>query len=278
MTRPLGGAVGRIAAASLLIVTGASAMAAEAPRLPHPRPPLQRDAASPDAQTARLPRPRPFPRPPQRLASVEPGAPGLSGPPPAAEPEDVACLKRLSALGVRFVEEPPIATDTACAVWHPLRVTALGSGVAITPDATFNCRMAEALALWTRDVLVPSAREMLGAVPTAIVHDSTYVCRTRNNVPGAKISEHAHANAVDIAAIELQGRGRFEIRNRPLDDPEGKFQAAIRKGSCATFTTVLGPRSNAAHATHFHFDMAERRGGYRLCDLAPRVAEGSEAP
>jgi len=247
--------------------------------IPAATPPALPSMGLPLGLPARLPRPRPM-APPQRLASVDARSAETPAPsaPLATEPEDTACLARLKALGVAFTREPAIEPDGTCSVPHPLKVTALGSGVAITPEATFNCRTAEALALWVRDVLVPDARRLLGAVPTGIVHDSTYVCRTRNNEPGAKLSEHAHANAVDVASIGLAGRATFEIGNWPPSEPEGRFQAAIRKGSCATFTTVLGPRSNASHATHLHFDMAQRRGGYRLCDMAPVDVAGSKKP
>ncbi|HSP26863.1 MAG TPA: extensin family protein, partial [Saliniramus sp.] len=46
------------------------------------------------------------------------------------------------------------------------------------------------------------------------------------------------------------------------DDTE-RFQAAIRGGACAFFTTVLGPMTNASHANQLHFDIAELRGGFR---------------
>lgn len=232
---------------------------------------------------ARLPHPRPD-HPSELLALAPPGAPAGEPPPvpPLAprvpEPEDAACLARLDALGVTYVKEAPINPDGECFVDHPLTVTSVGSGVAITPDATLNCRTAEALALWTRDVLVPAARDILGATPTSIAHGSTYVCRTRGNDPDAKLSEHAHANAVDISSIAFAEREPFNVADRDMASLEGQFQVTVRGGSCDYFTTVLGPRSNADHATHFHFDMAERRGGYRLCDLADTNFVGPVEP
>lgn len=227
-------------------------------------------------QVARLPRARPEPSR-HVLAMVAPSAP-VEVATSVMQPEDTACLARLAALGVRYTKQEPIEPFGQCSVQHPLNVTSLGSGVAIAPEATLNCRTAEQLALWARDVLVPEAREMLGATPTKVVHASTYVCRTRNNEPDAKLSEHAHANAVDIRAIAFAQRAPLDIADRDRTSADGAFQAAIRVGSCANFTTVLGPRSNAAHATHFHFDMAERRGGYRLCDLGETNIAGGEEP
>jgi hypothetical protein len=173
---------------------------------------------------------------------------------------------------VSFAEELSIDPLGDCSVAHPLNVTSLGSGVAIGPEAIMTCRVAEQLALWVKESLAPTSQSLLGEAPAEIRHSSTYVCRPRNNVAGAKISEHAHANAVDIAAINFGNREAVSFGvNRP-ESIEQKFEDKIRADACRYFTTVLGPGSDPAHALHFHFDMAWRRGGYRLCELgAPSV-------
>ncbi|MDQ3560036.1 MAG: extensin family protein [Pseudomonadota bacterium] len=185
-----------------------------------------------------------------------------------------ACLERLSALGVVFQEIDPIDPGGVCPVAAPLEVTSLGSGVAITPKAILSCRAAEAFALWTRDAVIPAARTHLDSVPTEIAQASSYVCRSRNNEAGAKLSEHAKANAVDIGSIGFASRPPHNVQTHASDEPEGRFDAAIREGACKVFTTVLGPGSDAAHATHLHLDMAERSGGYRLCELGETNTAG----
>ena len=35
--------------------------------------------------------------------------------------------------------------------------------------------------------------------------------------------------------------------------------------ACSYFTTVLGPGYDRAHKDHFHFDLMERRNGYKAC-------------
>ncbi|MGR3491611.1 MAG: extensin family protein [Shimia sp.] len=37
------------------------------------------------------------------------------------------------------------------------------------------------------------------------------------------------------------------------------------RGGCLSSPTVLGPGTDAALADHFHFDVKQRRGGYRIC-------------
>ncbi len=291
----------RAALALASLATGAifswAALAEDAPRLPRPRPAIEppaavsewaADAAShfagadvPKAdqtataaieELAPLPRPRPK-RPAATLAMVAPEEQG--GPPvpelaPAAGESDAeftACVGDLRTLGVDFEIAEPIDDAAGCMVPHPLKVTGLGSGVAIGPETLLNCAMTRALAEWVRDVVVPAGARTLRTVPDSIRQDSAYVCRNRYNDPSAKISEHARANAIDIAEIGFAGRDGIGVGRNAAGSPEADFEAAIRAGSCRYFTTVLGPGSNAAHATHFHFDLAERRGGYRLCEL-----------
>ena len=251
------------------------------PRLPRTRP---ADAAAtglaalaPDVEEPAAPAVPPDAVDP--APAVAPDAAAAPPPPVESEAEVAACLQRLSGLGVVFQKIDPIDPGGPCPVPAPLEVTSLGLGVAVTPKAVMNCRTAEALALWMRESVIPAARTHLNATPTEVTQASTYVCRSRNNEPGAKMSEHASANAVDIGSIGFAGRPPHSVETRPSEDPEGRFAAAIREGSCEYFTTVLGPGSDAAHATHFHFDMAVRNGGYRLCDLGtPETAERAPAP
>jgi hypothetical protein len=212
------------------------------------------------------PLPRPRPNNGHELAlmmppSVAPVSPSLIA------PEDAGCIDRIRALGVEFTEEPPMDVGGNCSVPHPLKVTNLGSGIAVGPETILNCAETESLALWVKDVVVPSATKLLGSAPNRITQDSAYVCRTRYNDPQQKISEHAHANALDVASFSFADRDPVSIGGTKSGSPEAKFEAEIRKGACDHFTTVLGPGSNAAHATHFHLDMQFRRGGYRLCEL-----------
>ncbi len=290
--------------AVLAIATAAGAAWAagdSAPRLPRPRP-----ATTPPAETvdwangaetrfqdailavdglARLPRPRPAE--PAALATVAPQAetpeseqaPNITpGSAPRREESDAdlaACLVKLRALGVAFETMVPI--DGACGVPHPLNVTTLGAGVAISPETVLNCATTHALAEWVQDVVEPASTRTLGSRLKGIRQDSAFVCRNRNNDPNAKISEHAYANAIDVAAFEFADRNDVGIGTNEAGSAEADFETAIRAGACRYFTTVLGPGSNAAHATHFHFDLAERKGGYRLCELgAPKIVRGPE--
>ena len=93
------------------------------------------------------------------------------------------------------------------------------------------------------------------------------------------LSEHGYANALDIRGVRLAD-GRFvQLTDRHVRQG---FPRGLRKDACARFTTVLGPGSDGHHEEHIHVDLAERRGGYRLCqwdvlDPAPGRAAAASA-
>lgn len=189
-----------------------------------------------------------------------------------------ACEASLNRIGVTFKRISPISDGDGCNVPVPLEVSRLSDAIALKPSGTMNCSTALALANWVDDTLLPAAeRSFPGRSLVAIRQSSTYVCRPRNNQPGAKLSEHATANAVDIAGFEFADGEYHEVRIRQrTGSVEEAFQKAVRFGACIHFTTVLGPLSDINHADHFHLDLAQRRGGYRLCRFPEIVREVSE--
>jgi hypothetical protein len=133
--------------------------------------------------------------------------------------------------------------------------------VAVEPPAKMRCEMADAIIDFVREDLAPAAAAM-GSPLSAIENHDSYDCRGRNRIIGAKLSEHGHANALDISSIRLKD-GRVV---RPSDAGASlAFRTAMKAGVCNRFTTVLGPGSDGYHEDHIHMDRAERRGGYRMC-------------
>jgi hypothetical protein len=167
-------------------------------------------------------------------------------------------------LGVRF-EPVPAIVDGLCGTPHPLRVSHLPDGFEVAPPATLACPVAEALSRWIKEVVAVEAGRHLETQPTRVAIGTSYECRNRNRQATGKLSEHAFANAVDISGFEFKGRKAVQIGDHPAETPEALFQAAIRTQACAYFTTVLGPGSDAAHATHLHLDLRARGNGFRIC-------------
>ena len=176
--------------------------------------------------------------------------------------DEVDCRKQLKRLGVKFRELDPIDEGGACRIDHPIEVSALSGGIEIKPAVTLNCEMAASFALWTKRELAPSARMRYFSGIKSIRQGSGYSCR---KIAGSSVaSEHSTGNALDIMAITLNnGRtidvrkpGFFAFRQRGLLNK-------VRAEGCDYFTTVLGPGYNKDHANHFHFDIKNRRNGYR---------------
>ena len=183
---------------------------------------------------------------------------------PAVMPADeVDCRSDLKKLDVTYRDLPPIRDGAACGIDYPVKVSAIGS-VQMKPAATVTCQMAASFAAWTKRDLVPAARLRYFSGVKTIHQGSSYSCR---KIAGTRtLSEHGKGNALDIMRIELNsGRdidvekpGLFAFRTRG-------FLNTIRADGCSYFNTVLGPGYNYDHRNHFHFDIKQRRNGYRAC-------------
>ena len=138
--------------------------------------------------------------------------------------------------------------------------------VAVAPPATLRCAMAEEVALWLREDVAPAALK-LGAPLRGLDNFDSYECRGRNRVRGATLSEHGRANALDVRAFRL---ANGEVIGLTDVNVAKDWREALRASACARFSTVLGPGSDGSHEEHIHLDLAERRGGYKMCEWEVR--------
>jgi hypothetical protein len=244
-----------------LMLWAGAATPAEAP-LPPPRPEGLGTEAQASAGEVPLPPARPHGLEDEHPTPASPAP--IAGASPAGSGDGEACLARLETLGVR-AEPAPAIENGACGAPHPIRLIGLPDGLDVSPPAIVTCPVAEALAKWAVEAVSEEAGRHLASAPTKILIGTSYECRGRNRQAGAKLSEHAFANAVDVMGFEFHKRPAVAIRPRGDESPEALFQAAVRQRACAYFTTVLGPGSDAAHADHLHLDMRSRRGGGRMC-------------
>jgi hypothetical protein len=212
-------------------------------------------------------------------AEPDPRAPDESA---DAGPEKPSACQIRVADKIAVIEPlPALGGPGDCGATDVVRLEAIiqpdKSRVAVNPPATMRCTMAEAVAVWVREDLTASTAE-LGSPPQTLDNYASYDCRGRNRVAGARISQHGLANAIDIRGVRLSD-GRFvSFTDRKLGRG---FREAVRKSVCERFTTVLGPGSDGHHEDHIHMDLAERRGGYRLCQwnvLDPADEVSKSAP
>ncbi len=187
---------------------------------------------------------------------------------PESDAEHSECVKELQALGVVFKDISRIDDGNGCGIDKPIKVTEVLPGIKIKPDAVFRCPVALGVARWMKESVIPAARV---AAPdqgniVGINQASSYICRLRNGAETGKVSEHARGNAIDIASFSFEKGKDIAVQPRREDSTLiGAFQRTVSAAGCLFFTTVLDPESDAAHETHFHLDVLERKGGYRYC-------------
>lgn len=178
------------------------------------------------------------------------------------------CRALLARAGVEYGDVPVIDPGGACRVEDALRPGGGARTILFRPRSpAVTCPVAGALALWEWHVLQPAARQVFGQRVEEIEHLGSYNCRRMYSRPDAPWSEHASANALDIAGFRLADGTRISVRG---DWTGGGRKAAFlrmaRDGACGLFSTVLSPDYNAAHADHLHLDQANRgMFGWRAC-------------
>lgn len=167
-----------------------------------------------------------------------------------------ACFAALEAAGVVARPLPDGSAGPDC----PLRDTTRLTGRFDPVRPLLTCPMAAAWTLYERQVLDPAAQAHFGAGIARVRHLGTLACRDVRG--GSRRSQHATANAIDLATLRLtDGRDVTILRDWGRDTPAGTFLRDARDGACRIFAAVLGPERDAAHADHFHLDL----GRWRAC-------------
>ena len=194
-------------------------------------------------------------------------------PPPSVwEPKQikeaqVVCQVLMKDIDATVTPIKPIRRG-ACGTPAPLKVKAVGEhrgphALKINPAATLNCQYTARFAKWANEKLQPLALKHLNS-PVAMVHNvASYSCRHRYNDKTRKLSEHALANALDIAGFTLKNGTTVSVLKHWDEEGDlGAFLKAVHASACKDFVVVLGPEANEAHKNHFHFDV----GRYKVCE------------
>ncbi len=173
-----------------------------------------------------------------------------------------ACRLALAEAGFETTALPDLRESGRCGYSDAVELT-LSTHPYSQPVAT-RCAMAAALALWERDVVAPAAEQHLGqSVARIELAGPSYQCRSIAGRRDGRMSEHAHANAIDIGGFTLADGSVLSVAEGWRGEPrEQAFLRAVRDGGCQHFNAVLSPDYNRAHRDHFHFDL----GGDQICD------------
>lgn len=170
------------------------------------------------------------------------------------------CAQVLAVSGLRYQPQADSPPGQRCPLREVVRVS--GGPVRLSSSFLASCPLAVSTAMFERHGLQPAAQAVYGMPVVALEHLGSFACRNVYNRSQGRISQHASANALDIAAFRLADDRRITVLQGwkgSADDAE--FLRQVHQNACKYFNTVLGPAYNAAHRNHFHVDM----GGWAVC-------------
>jgi hypothetical protein len=202
--------------------------------------PVQPEAAEKDKKSASAatPEPEKTPTPPPdakpEAAQAEPPKPQVW-----SDAEIIAglreCVKLLAPIAAEVEISQPVRHEV-CGTPAPVLLKRIGSGAAkveVSPPAVLNCAMVASLHAWVEKTLQPTAREALGTSIARLRNASGYVCRARNGHPLGtdRLSEHALANAIDIAGFVTADGRTIDVARSWGPTARDKIAAAQTKGA-----------------------------------------------
>ena len=202
----------------------------------------------------------PIPLPRERPLIV----PGERSSTPETDIAPSPCQLRLAELSI-FNPSPPITGPGQCMATDVVKVDAVllrdKHRVIFSPPVTLRCPMAEAVAQWITNDVAPTIAAR-GTSLRSIETVGSFECRPRNGIAGAQVSEHGHANALDVRAFKLANGAVVELTDASVTK---SLRERLRDSACARFSTVLGNDADAYHDTHVHIDLMERSNHYKIC-------------
>jgi hypothetical protein len=222
-----------------------------------------------------IPKPRRKPTP--SVATNTPSemnSPSLDWPlqAPSTGVQNLACQSVLKSMGGEFSVPAELEISDECQVLDPVQLTSLSTSlgtIEFPGKPILKCEFALQFFTWAGSIAAPVVAGLSNAKLAAISTSTGYECRNRYGNSSGKISEHGFGNAIDIDGLVLSNGRRIEISDAAISEhPDRGLLAALRTSACGYFTTVLGPGSNAAHESHFHFDLGKHgsSGNYRVCE------------
>ncbi|PCF96360.1 extensin family protein [Vreelandella nigrificans] len=174
-----------------------------------------------------------------------------------------ACLAALNTVPESELSYTPLADyvpTASCPLSNVVRMQS--SSVRFNQSFVATCPLALAWVMYERHSLQPAAEEIMGSRVAQVDHLGSFACRNVYGRESGRRSEHATAEALDVAGFRFENGQQITLLNHwDNDGATGEFLRAARDGACDVFGNVLGPDYNAAHADHFHLGMR----GFRLC-------------
>jgi len=171
-----------------------------------------------------------------------------------------ATCERLADASLSLASTPsaPRDGDADCG-WEVARLVTAIDQIELAGASNLQCPMALGITAWLRET-DRLARDHLGQGLARIHHFGSYSCRRMYGRSTGAWSEHAFANAWDVASFELDdGRLISVLRDWDGEPAKRRFLRDTRDAACKLFRVTLSPDYNAAHSDHFHIDMGPSR-------------------
>ncbi|WMU43573.1 extensin family protein [Enterobacter bugandensis] len=173
-----------------------------------------------------------------------------------------ACASLLAQANQKNLIRTQAVADSGgeCPLNNVVRVRDFGP-VSLNGSFLASCPLALSSALFVSQQARPLTKRFTGSELTRIEHLGSFACRNIYHRPDARRSEHATAEALDIAAFRLANGERVTVLNGWKSAKTQPWLKALLAASCGYYGNGLGPEYNAAHASHFHLGMR----GFGLC-------------
>src|SRR3546814_8431734 len=159
------------------------------------------------------------------------------------------CQALLDDVGVAYSVLPPVH-EGRCGYSDAVRISSDGLlGVGWHPPSPgLSCPVAAALVMWEREVVQPAAQLYFKTKVTDIEHYGSYNCRRIYGRSEAAWSEHATADALDVAGLRFANGMRITVRHDwKTDSTDATFLHTIREGAGSQSYTTLTPAHKDTH-------------------------------
>lgn len=168
-----------------------------------------------------------------------------------------ACIAALRHVGVAVQPMPPRSDKPGCDRVGTVTISRF-SKASIDPEE-MRCEIALRLYLLERHDIQPLAQRYFGKSVDKLYDFGSYSCRNKRG--GWTLSEHATANAYDLAGVRLAGGKVVTLKQGWRGDAATSgFLHDLRQRACTLFAMVLSPDYNSDHADHLHLDMGLWQG------------------
>src|SRR5262249_8691809 len=139
----------------------------------------------------------------------------------------------------------------------------------ISPPATVNCAMVAGLHAWVEKTLQPAAQEAFGSPVARLRNASGYACRNRigSRYHLEKLSEHALANAIDIAGFTTADRRTVEVARH--------WGPTVRDQREAERIAAAASKDGGPQAIKTEVSKVERTPNHKISAIAHAATEPS---